>query len=773
VVLVIEDLHWLDRASGDLLTALTRNISDFPLFLLITSRYKDDGSKPTLMLTEGTSVIAIDLQTLPKDELQMLGRTVLDGPLHTTLTDLLVNRTQGNPFFAEQVLYYYRDNHWLTRDPQTGAWTVREDLAVTVPGNVQAILIARVDRLPPAVRELVKKASVLGYEFDRKILQHITGTDIDREVRIGAREQLWLKANHTRYLFKHRLMRDAVYGMQLRTGLRDLHRRAGEAYEVLHAENLTPYYADLAYHYDQANLHAQAYTYTRLAAQQAMETYAYDQGLRYLDRALELTTEPLERFTLESWREDAYAVLGRRNEQAAQLATLRKLAPTLGPGAMAQVTLRQATYLEALSKYDQAITVASQALAHAEKIDDKRLEAEALALWGNALQQQGAYAEARERYLDGLARAQIAQAPGPRASNLKGLGLTAMGQSEYEAARDYYEAALAEYRELGDRWGESLCLKNLGIVAYSQGKFEPSTAHFKATLAICQEIGNRREQGNCLNNLGVVAGEQGIFAEAQTYHEAALTIFQEVGDQRGASIALLNLGVIMRYSGAFPEAERYYEAALHIRQEIGDQWGQSACLLNLGILAYDRETYPKAQAFFDEALIICREIGNREIEGSVLHNLGRLARRTKDWPTAESYFQQALALRRDLGQPQFVIEEKVELAGLYLARGHLGRARDTLAPALDYLNENPDLDGTEYPFRVLGICIQTLRITDADHAEALLDHAYRLLQTRAAQIAPAYRDDFWRAIPEHRQIATMWQATHQSTGDDDDGPGDG
>ncbi|MBN2389210.1 MAG: AAA family ATPase [Anaerolineae bacterium] len=190
VVLLLEDLQWLDTASYDVLATLCRNVSDYPLLILITSRYLDDGSPPVLPLPAGTPMLDLDLQMLSPQEMRQLTETILDGASDESLLALLQERTQANPFFVQQFLYYFRENDLLERTPQ-GIWRLKQGLPVEMPTTINALLVARVDRLAQNVKDVVKAAAVLGREFDDRILAHMLAADISAEVRMAEQEQIW------------------------------------------------------------------------------------------------------------------------------------------------------------------------------------------------------------------------------------------------------------------------------------------------------------------------------------------------------------------------------------------------------------------------------------------------------------------------------------------------------------------------------------------------------------------------------------------------------
>ncbi len=190
VVLLLEDLQWLDPASYDVLSTLCRNVSEYPFLILITSRYLDDGSPPVLPLPADTPTLTLDLKTLSPPELRQLTEMILDGESDESLLALLQERTQANPFFVQQFLYYFRENALLERAPH-GVWQLKSGLPVEMPTTINALLVARVDRLAQNVKDVVKAAAVLGREFDDHILAYMLAADIATEVRAAEQEQIW------------------------------------------------------------------------------------------------------------------------------------------------------------------------------------------------------------------------------------------------------------------------------------------------------------------------------------------------------------------------------------------------------------------------------------------------------------------------------------------------------------------------------------------------------------------------------------------------------
>ncbi|HEY88366.1 MAG TPA: AAA family ATPase [Thermoflexia bacterium] len=199
VLLAIEDLQWLDESSREALTVLSRNSAEAPLYIVLTARYADDGSRPALNLPAETPLTTVALEPLAPQHLRRQAESILDGAISAELFTLLAERTQANPFFVQQFLYYFQENGLLEQvlagEPATSAgWTVCTATSAQVPTTINAVLMARIDRLSQNVKEVVKVAAVLGREFDDRILGHILQTDVSAEVEHAESKQIWSKA---------------------------------------------------------------------------------------------------------------------------------------------------------------------------------------------------------------------------------------------------------------------------------------------------------------------------------------------------------------------------------------------------------------------------------------------------------------------------------------------------------------------------------------------------------------------------------------------------
>jgi class 3 adenylate cyclase len=279
LVLELEDLHWSDLETVAFLPELRSALADRTFSIVATTR--DAGSLGALTLD-------LTLDELASDELGALGETVLDEPLAPETCAWLAERTQCNPFFAQQVLLHMRECGHLAASAAGLCLTAAGE---GVPPTVDAVVVARLDGLPGDLRRVVKCASVLGARADDRELADVLARDgapVDDLPRLlGAAGDfgVWTRSDGT-LEFAHALVRDAVYGTLPLARRRQLHSCVAGAIEALHADRLGPHLHRLASHHAGAGAGDRARSCERAAADRALGLGAYREAGEYAESGL-------------------------------------------------------------------------------------------------------------------------------------------------------------------------------------------------------------------------------------------------------------------------------------------------------------------------------------------------------------------------------------------------------------------------------------------------------------------------------------------------------
>ena len=289
LIVMFEDLHWIDEGTQALLNLLADSIGTARILLLVNYR-----PEYAHQWNSKTYYTQLRLDPLGKESAQeMLTAMVGDGVEVRALKRLIIERTGGNPFFMEETVQVLLDEGALVRDGD--AVRITKSLSqLKIPPTVQAILAARIDRLPADEKDLLQSLAVAGKEFSLALVREVIKKPDDEINRMLNDLQLaefiyeQPAAGGIEYTFKHALTQQVAYNAVLIERRRLLHGRAGAAIESLYRERLEDHYAALAHHYRNSDDAAKAVEFLRLATEQAFSRSAYEEASSMLEAALKL-----------------------------------------------------------------------------------------------------------------------------------------------------------------------------------------------------------------------------------------------------------------------------------------------------------------------------------------------------------------------------------------------------------------------------------------------------------------------------------------------------
>jgi class 3 adenylate cyclase/tetratricopeptide (TPR) repeat protein len=401
LLLVCEDLHWIDSETQALLDSVVESLPTARLLLLVNYRpeYQHGwGSK--------TFYTQIRLDPLPPacaDEL--LQALMGTDPSLAALTPLLIARTEGNPFFLEESVQTLVETQVLVGE--RGAYRLAQPLAsLQMPATVQAVLAARIDRLPPEEKHLLQTAAVIGNEVPFPLLQaiaelleaglqrglaHLQATEFLYETRLFPERE---------YTFKHALTHEVAYGSLLQERRRALHARIVTALEGLAGDRLTEQVERLAHHALRGEVWDKALAYCQQAGEKAMARSAHREAVGYFEQALSAlphlpeTCDTREQaIDLRLALRTALLPFGDLERILARLREAEALAEALAdPRRLGRVLLFLANYFNQVGEHDQAIATAQHALALATAGEAVVLQANYYL--GGAYEAQGNYRQA-------------------------------------------------------------------------------------------------------------------------------------------------------------------------------------------------------------------------------------------------------------------------------------------------------------------------------------------------------------------------------------------
>jgi predicted ATPase len=680
VLVVFEDLHWIDSETQALLDSLAESLPTARLLLLVNYR-------PEYQHSWGgkTFYTQLRLDPLPPaSAAEVLQALLGDNTRLTPLTQLLIARTEGNPFFLEESVRTLVETGLLVGSP--GAYRLAQPLdRLQVPATVQAVLAARIDRLPPEEKRLLQTAAVIGTEVPMPLLQAIAelpeAAFHHGLAHLQAAEFLYetrLFPEHA-YTFKHALTHEVAYGGLLQERRRALHARIVEVLEALAGDRVTEQVERLAHHALRGEVWDKTLAYCRQAGEKAMARSAYSEAVGYCEQALSaLTHLPETRHT----REQAIdlrlvlrsALLSSLDLERA-LAYLREaetLAEALDDSRrLGRVSRFLARHFHFRGTYDQAITAAQRALALSSASGDAILHALANQALGNVYQARGDYRRAIDcfeqtmAFLEGARRRErfgqlvfpAAFTPAYLALCYAELGKFAEGSALAEEGLRFAEAVDHPPSLIYASWG-------LGLLALCQGDLPRALPLLERALGICRDAdlpifftAGAVALGAAYTLVGRIADAVPLLMQAMEQ-----TIAMEIVVEQ--AFCSLSLGEAHMLAGRLEEAHILAEQALAHAQAHQERSNQAYALRLLGKIAAHRAPpdVHQAAAHYRQALALAEELGMRPLQAHCHHDLGTLYAKTGRQEQARAELSTAIELYRAMDMTFWLPQAQEALA---------------------------------------------------------------------------------------------------------------
>jgi adenylate cyclase len=575
LLLVLEDCHWMDAVSHDLLEVIGRAIANLPALIIMAYRlpalqrlqaprvsrlpYFTEIQLGEFTAQEAEQLIGLKLRQFFGEQAAVAPGTVAR----------MMSRAQGNPFYIEELLNYLQDRGI---DPQDATALDQLDL----PDSLHSLILSRIDQLTESQKITLKVASVFGRLFQAAALwgsfpQLTDQGRVARDLKELCRVELTLvdAEPELTYLFKHIVTQEVSYESLPYATRAVLHEQVAQYLERLYAAQLDQYVDLLAFHYDRSSNEAKRREYLLKAAAAAQQEYANVAAIDYYRRALPLLQDAPQiaaRLKLGQVLE----LTGKWDDANEQYQDALTQAAALGDErARAQCQLAVAELLRKRGSYHEAGQWLRMAQQACEALDDEAGVGQVLHTAGTLAAQQGNYDQARALYEQSLTIRQRLNDQPRIAALLSNLGIVARYQGDSAQARALYEESLRLRREVGDKLMISVSLNNLGNLYLDLNDLARAHGLLEEAVAIRREVGDRMATANSLNNLGNVARAQSDFASAQALYHESLDINRELGERWAIAYLLEDFGGLAALEGQPARALRLVGAAAALREAIG------------------------------------------------------------------------------------------------------------------------------------------------------------------------------------------------------------
>jgi class 3 adenylate cyclase/tetratricopeptide (TPR) repeat protein len=584
LVLVLEDWHWADQSSVDLAEHLLPLTLNTPLLLVFPTREHADGplSRVRQFAAQHADARLDDVKLAP---LTVQHSTVLVNNLAGSLNlplplcEKILRKTEGNPFFMEEVIRSLVSDGVLVRDPEAGTWQlVRRVDEVLLPDTLQGLILSRIDRLDEEAKQALKLASVIGRSFFDRVLEAISEARGQLRQCLSELEQAELIRERQRlpdleYIFKHALVQDAAYGSILAENRRAIHRRVAQAIEALFPDRLDEFASLLAHHYTCAEYWEKAQVYLFKAGDQAGRMAADAEALEHLRRAEGAylkahgdKLEPLQRSALA--RKVGAALFGTGHYDAAHeqmrfaLAQLGLNYPSSRGGVRRAIlgylgahllrAQRGRLGLRARRDMDLAVATETSTIVHMMSWSDYFLDKERM-------------------LLDSLLELHVGECSDHALAEARGLSSVGFGLMTFRLrrlARRYHHRAVAVAQRSANASAIAFAWFAMGFLDFYDGHWDECESRMGKAVTAYREAGDLHRWGAAALMLAWVLSARGDLAGARTLTSEMVRAGKDAADPQLTSWGLQNLGRALVALGPLSEAEAVLREGRALAQSI-------------------------------------------------------------------------------------------------------------------------------------------------------------------------------------------------------------
>jgi len=664
LIMAYEDLHWIDKSSEDHLKYLLESIPGARVLLIFTYR-------PEFVHTWGGRSYhnQVNLNRLSnRESLMMVSHLLATGELDKGLEEFILEKTEGVPFFIEELIKSLKDLKIIEREDNKYRVT-KDTKEVVIPATVQDVIMARIDSLPSGSKSLLQTMSVIGREFSYDLIKRITGLKeqelLSRLSVLKDSELLYERGVYPQstHIFKHALTQEVAYNSLLLKRKREIHEEIGEAIEALYPDRLEEHYELLAYHYGHSANAEKTVQYLDLANQKAIRLNAVEEAKAYFDEAMvHLDTLP-------------------ETEENRQ----RRISLLVNQADAFLLLLKTPEYYNFLTRYEpMAIELGNQALLGA-----------LYSRMGNCDFVFGHFDQAIQRLTKA---AELCEAAG----NAEDAGFAYAWLEWSHLFRGDFDRVLAVKEELlrmmeqrfNPRWYvRGLCAASRACICL--GRWDEAVEEAEKALKAAEESSDNSLVVFAAWTLSMACTWRGDLGRAVEYGELALQKSVAPADkawaQRGLGWALCRAGEANRGIELLAAALQNFQTG-HRRPGLIP----TTCTLGAGYWLAGEDD--KARQTLEKGLEIAERCGARYYVGFAQRLLGEIALKT-DPSQAAAYFEKSIAILRE-------IKAENELALAYSGYGRLHKQQGLIAQAREYLTKALQI------FERLGTLIEPDRVRE-------------------------------------------------------------
>jgi predicted ATPase len=663
LIILLDDLHWADNPSLQLLQYVARKMTEYPVLIYGTYRLEDlhevEGKPHPLLeairrMGREKLFVKIVLNRLSYRHTCEMIDSIFEQPnIPKSFMKFIYTKTDGNPFFIEEVLRTLIEDG--TIDIADKSWHTKLVLSdLRIPDTISDIITRRINRLDDDSIKILTYASLIGKEFHYSILSRIVEMPdekildcLDKIIAARLIRESPL-TEEEEYRFDNMMIRDVAATRLSRSRKRLVHLKIGEAIESIHKHNLKPVIYDLAHHYYEGKEYGKASTYLIKAGEHATQMYAIDEALKYFKQALSVVSN----------LPDGIDTTRKRLE----------IATNLGYNYMIS------------GGWDHGLQYYQRALELGEKFKTelgiKELEGGEEMQWlaskqAEAHRNLGHIYKQRSKWLDAMENfnkcIEISKSIGNYheiADAYRGLGYVHWRKGKYSKAIEYYDKCIENTEKIHDLSVMAVVFIELGNVYNDSGNWERGVEYYTKALEVLEKLGEYREMARAYNNLGDVYLKQESWEKAIEYFEKCRRICVKIKNQDMEAWALFNLGECYAKKGELDIAMKHCNRALELLVKIDDKIGIAEIYRNFGTIYRFKKDWDRSVEYYTKSVNLLEDLNVPYEIAYAYHDFGLMYKDKRDFEQAKRCLTKAQEIYKSIGAKRELEKLSKDLRGL-------------------------------------------------------------------------------------------------------------
>jgi len=605
LIMVYEDLHWIDKSSEECLKDLLENIFGARIFLLFTYR-------PEFVHTWGgksyhSQVTLIRLSN--RESLAMMAHLLSTEDIGRDLEELILEKTEGVPFFIEEFLKSLIEQKIIDKQGNRYGF-VKDTKDVIIPSTVQDVIMARVDSLPDKAKGVLQTGAVVGREFDQDLMRVVTGLqeqELLSHLSILKDSELIYERGiypQSSYIFMHALMQEVAYNSLLSNRRKEIHEKIGKALESLYPQRLDELYEILAYHYSKSNDFERAYQYLKLSGNKTIRNYSNWEAYLFYKQALEVLNQLPD--TEDNKR--------------------KKI----------EVILLLSSPMMFLGYPEDSLMILQEGERLCKEVDDKKGIAILYSLIGMYYMHKGRHFDAIKYCELGFKEQQKFQDVELMAPIVRALCVSNLAIGEFQKlvdvapkAIDLLEKTQRECDFFGAPFNSySLICAYYGLSLSMLGNFEKAATIFEKSFHVGLSINHFSTIGTAESMHGLAFVAKGDGTKAIEHFKKSIRYFEGSKMRLIFAVAWSGLGCGYYLTGDLENARLHMEKGLNLTIRGGSEWWVSFHYLNLSKIHFDLGNIKESKSLIEEALRLSQKNSEKHLEGASWTWLGRILWKT-------------------------------------------------------------------------------------------------------------------------------------------------